>query len=262
MEWTDRVAIVTGAASGIGAATAKELAARGARVVGFDLDPIGLSATVEAITATGGQAGSAVVDVSDQDAVRAAVQGVGDRLHCVVNCAASFIARGLDVTTADWDRILSVNIRGMSNVVQAAYPLLARAEGAAVVNTASVSAHVAQRSRWTYNATKGAIVTLTKCMAMDLAPDGIRVNAVSPGWIWTPEVARAAHSDRAKWEPVWGRFHLLRRLGEPEEVARAITFLCSSDASFITGAELPVDGGYLAMGPEGLGDSSSFAGSQ
>ena len=175
------------------------------------------------------------------------------RLDAVVNCAVSFVARGLDVTGPDWDHVLRVNVQGISNVVQAAHPLLAATEGAAVVNTASVSAHVAQPSRWTYNATKGAIVSLTRCMAMDLAPDGIRVNAVSPGWIWTPEVSRAANGDRARWEPVWGRFHLLRRLGEPEEVATAIAFLCSSDASFITGTDLAVDGGYMAMGPEGLG---------
>ena len=181
------------------------------------------------------------------------------RLDAVVNCAVSFVARGLDVTGPDWELVLRVNVQGISNVVQAAHPLLAATDGAAVVNTASVSAHVAQPSRWTYNATKGAIVSLTRCMAMDLAPDGIRVNAVSPGWIWTPEVSRAADGDRARWEPVWGRFHLLRRLGEPAEVATAIAFLCSSDASFITGTELAVDGGYMAMGPEGLGESSTFA---
>ena len=98
--------------------------------------------------------------------------------------------------------------------------------------------------------------------ALDLAAYHIRVNVVSPGWIWTPEVARAADGGRARWEPVWGRYHILRRLGEAVEVARAILFLCSDDASFITGAELPVDGGYLALGSEGLGEMSSFAGSQ
>jgi NAD(P)-dependent dehydrogenase (short-subunit alcohol dehydrogenase family) len=258
-EQTGRVAIVTGAASGIGAATARLLARRGARVIGLDVDPAGLRTTVTAITDAGGQAVGIEVDVSDRDAVADAVTSVGNRLDVVVNCAASFTARGLDVTTADWERVLGVNVRGISNVVQAAHPLLARTAGAAVVNTSSISAHIAQPDRWTYNATKGAILTLTKCMAMDFAPDGVRVNAVSPGWIWTPEVARAADHDRERWEPVWGRFHLLRRLGEPEEVARAIAFLCSDEASFITGAELPVDGGYLAMGPEGLGDQSSFA---
>lgn len=256
MDWTDRVGVVTGAASGIGAATARRFAARGMRVVGLDLDAAGLAATREAI---GAAFTPVALDVSDGAAVRAAVGGLA-RIDAVVNCAVNFLAKGIDVTQDDWDRVLRVNVQGISNVVQAAHPLLAASGHGAVVNVASVSAHAAQPSRWTYNTTKGAIVTLTKCMALDLSADRIRVNAVSPGWIWTPEVAKAAGGDREKWEPVWGRFHMLRRLGEADEVAAAITFLCSADASFITGAELPVDGGYLAMGPEGLGDDSSFAG--
>ena len=256
------VALVTGAASGIGAATAVAFARQGMHVVVVDIDEDRIHGTVAQIEAVGATATAAVADVGDRTAVGAVIDSVAaalGRLDAVVNCAVSFVARGLDVTGPDWELVLRVNVQGISNVVQAAHPLLAATDGAAVVNTASVSAHVAQPSRWTYNATKGAIVSLTRCMAMDLAPDGIRVNAVSPGWIWTPEVSRAADGDRARWEPVWGRFHLLRRLGEPAEVATAITFLCSSDASFITGTELAVDGGYMAMGPEGLGESSTFA---
>lgn len=264
MDWTGRVGVVTGAASGIGAATAKVFAERGMHMYLLDIDTTGLNQVAAMIGADGGDVTPLFTDVADRETVRNAIRCVERdhaRLDAVVNCAASFLARGLDVSPADWHHILSVNVVGISNVVQAAQPLLARTDGAAVVNTASISAHFAQPQRWTYNATKGAIVTLTKCMAMDLAAYGIRINAVSPGWIWTPEVSRAASGDRATWEPVWGSYHMLGRLGEPEEVARTIAFLCSNDASFITGAEIAVDGGYSAMGPEGMGSTSSFAGS-
>ena len=117
-----------------------------------------------------------------------------------------------------------------------------------------------QPNRWTYAATKGAIAVMTKCMALDLSDENIRVNSVSPAWVWSPEVSKAAGGDREKWEPVWGPFHMPRRLCETSEVAAAICFLLSDDASFITATDLPVDGGYMSMGPEGLGENSSFAG--
>lgn len=263
MRYTGRVAVVTGAASGIGRATALRLAMSGCSVVGVDIDPIGLEESLRLLP--GGSHACHTVDVSDATAVAQGMTTVGEkfgRLDYVVNCAASFVAAGPSVSTWQWDHILSVNVRGVSNVVQAAIPLLRATEGAAVVNVSSVSAHIAQSNRWTYNATKAAIVALTKCMAMDLAIDRIRVNVVSPGWIWTPEVARAADGDRERWEPVWGQYHMLRRLGEPSEVANVIAFLLSDDASFVTGSEYPVDGGYLAMGPEGLGETSKFSGSR
>ncbi|HEY3290311.1 MAG TPA: SDR family oxidoreductase [Anaerolineae bacterium] len=262
MDWKNKVAIVTGAASGIGAATAREFTAGGATAVVFDINEAGGTQIVTQLRAEGYRAEYRRVDVSDSDACHAAVQQVASQLGRVdflVNCAASFISKGLDVTTADWERSLGVNVRGYANMVQACFAPM-KTTGGAIVNVASISAHIAQPDRWTYNACKGAIVTMSKCQALDLAPHHIRVNIVSPGWIWTPEVAKAANNDRAKWEPVWGRYHMLRRLGEPREVARAVMFLCSDDASFITGAELPVDGGYLGLGSEGLGDTSSFAG--
>ena len=136
-----------------------------------------------------------------------------------------------------------------------------RQQGAgAIVNMSSISAHIAQPDRWTYNAAKGAVNQLTRCMAMDLAPH-VRVNTVSPGWIWTREVDKAAGGDRENWGPVWGKFHMLRRLGTTAECAAATAFLLSDEASFITATELMVDGGYAGMGSEGLGEGSSFAGS-
>ena len=113
------------------------------------------------------------------------VVAVRGRIDCLVNCAVSFLNKGLDVTTADWERSLGVNVRGGANMVQACFEPM-RKQGGAIVNIASISAHIAQPNRWTYNATKGAIVALTKCQALDLAPHNIRVNSVSPGWIWTP----------------------------------------------------------------------------
>ena len=99
-------------------------------------------------------------------------------------------------------------------------------------------------------------------MALDLAPYGIRVNSVSPGWIWTREVDKAAQGDRATWEPVWGQYHMLERCGDPVECAGPVLFLFSDDASFINGTDLSVDGGYLGLGPEGLGKTSKFVGSR
>lgn len=265
LRFSDRVAVVTGAASGIGEATVRSFAREGARCVLVDINREGGEAVAESIRREQGQAEFVACDVSSAEeccrAIERAVAAFG-AVHYLVNCAVSFIAKGLDVTPEDWQRSLSVNIQGGANMVQAVAPEMQRAGLGAIVNVASVSGYIAQPSRWTYNATKGAILTMTKCQALDLSPYNIRVNSVSPGWTWTPEVAKAADGDRARWEPVWGRFHMLRRLADADEVALPILFLCSDDASFITAADLPVDGGYLGLGGEGLGESSSFAGSE
>lgn len=265
MDWAGRVAIVTGGASGIGAATAREFAVEGAAVAIFDVNREGGEQYAATLRGEGHAAHFFAVDVSNAEACRAGVERVIATLGHIdflVNNAVSFISKGLDVTAADWNRSLGVNVQGYANMVQVCHPALKQSQDTAIVNVASISAHIAQPDRWTYNACKGAIVVMTKCMALDLSTDGIRVNCVSPGWIWTPEVAKAAEGDRERWEPVWGRYHMLRRLGEPREVARAILFLCSDDASFITGTELMVDGGYSGMGSEGLGNTSTFAGSE
>jgi NAD(P)-dependent dehydrogenase (short-subunit alcohol dehydrogenase family) len=265
MNWSGRVAIVTGGASGIGAATVREFANDGVQVAIFDINTEAGQELAASLTAEGRSVAFGHVDVAGQEACHKAVQEVvarWGRLDFLVNNAVSFIAKGLDVTTAEWERSLGVNVRGYANMVQACHAPMRRTGGGAIVNLASISGHIAQPNRWTYNASKGAILTMTRCMALDLSVDRIRVNSISPGWIWTPEVQKAAQGDRAKWEPVWGKYHMLRRLGEPREVARAVLFLCSDDASFITATELRVDGGYTGMGSEGLGESSAFAGSE
>ena len=207
------------------------------------------------------------VDVSKKElcvaAVKTVAQANGGQIHSLVNCAVYFGSKGLGAEKDDWDRSFSVNVVGYSNMVQACYDYMKGVEGEkSIVNIASISGHRCQPDRWTYSATKGAILTMTKCMALDLSKDKIRVNSVSPAWVWSPEVAKAAGGDREKWEPVWGAFHMPRRLCETSEVASVICFLLSDDASYVTGSDVPVDGGYMSMSPEGFGEQSSFAGSK
>jgi NAD(P)-dependent dehydrogenase (short-subunit alcohol dehydrogenase family) len=226
-----RVAIVTGGLSGIGAATAARFREEGAAVVAAD------------ITA----AGDDRLDVSDGAACAALVTAVvaaHGRLDCLVNCAG--IAADtpfLDTTQEAFDRIIAVNLRGTFLIGQAA--ARAMGSGGSIVNLASVSGLRGNTGRAAYGASKGGVITLTQVMACELAALGIRVNAIAPGPIDTPLVAKV-HD--AEVRAAFGRFIPMHRYGTPAEIAAAAAYLCSDDASYVTGQVLAVDGGFLASG--------------
>jgi dihydroanticapsin dehydrogenase len=172
-------------------------------------------------------------------------------IHILVNNAAIFILRGIEATVEEWRQMLDVNVMGPALVAKHVVPAIRKAGGGAIVNLASISSFIAQPNFVTYNTTKTAILGLTRCMAMDLAPDNIRVNAVCPGVVWTQIVERQALAmglDRAGADvhPQWAGAQLIHRCAEPREIAFAILFLASDEASFITGTPLMVDAGYTA----------------
>ena len=251
--------------TGIGKATVERLASEGASVTCFDINREAGERVAAEFCARKFNVKFFPVDISDKDACLQASNSFasknGGSIHYLVNCAVYFGSKGLTAGAADWSKSFSVNVTGYANMVQVCHQFMKSTHGdKSIVNIASISGHRAQPNRWTYAATKGAILSMTKCMALDLSADCIRVNSISPAWVWGPEVSKAAVGGREKWEPLWGPFHMPRRLAECSEVASAICFLLSEDASFITGTDLPVDGGYMSMGPEGLGEHSSFAG--
>lgn len=249
---------------GIGQAIAMELAREGAAVAVTGL-PEDAAEGEKAFQKAGLPVLSLTGDMSDetfcQQVIASTVAKLG-RLDYLVNNAFSFVAKYTNATRADWHRSLDVGPVAYATMAALALEPMKKAGGGAIINISSISAFIAQPKRWTYNASKGAVHQLTKCIALDFAPHKIRVNSISPGWIWTRENDKAAGHDRAAFEPIWGEFCMMQRLGHPVEVAAAALFLLSNDASFITGTDLPVDGGYQALGPEGLGKNTVVAGSR
>lgn len=241
-----KTAIVPGGATKIGQAIVQAFSEAGVRVMVADIAEEAGKAMVR-----DGVAFQRCDLRSDEDIAKLVTETRKEfgRIDFLVNVACSYLDNGAATTRADWLTALDINIVGSVMLMQAARADLAATRGA-IVNFGSISSRVAQAGRWVYPVSKAAILQLTRNQAMDLAPDGIRVNAVSPGWTWSNIMDQLTDGNRAKTDTVAAPFHLLGRVADPEEVASAVLFLCSDDASFITGTDLCVDGGYSAMGPE------------
>jgi NAD(P)-dependent dehydrogenase (short-subunit alcohol dehydrogenase family) len=247
-----RVALVTGAGSGIGRATALAFAQRGARVVVADIDDEGAAETIKFAGAAGAESSSFHVDVADSAQVQAMVGhalATYGRLDFAVNNAG---IGGPLLDTADyaedaWHRLLSINLTGVFLCLKFEIPALLANGGGAIVNMASVMGHVGMRGGAAYVASKHGVVGLTKVAALEYGGRGIRVSAVCPGFIATPLLDQGGIVEGTEVYAALSGLHALGRMGRPEEVAAAAVWLCSDEASFVSGVPMLVDGGYAAQ---------------
>jgi len=246
-----KVAIVVGAANGIGRATALAFAAAGARVACADVEEPGAKATATEIEKAGGQAIPVQLDVTQSASCRAVVVATAERfggLDVLLYGAADSDtpATVLEMDEAAWDRVIRVNLTGAFLMVKAAIPAMIARGGGSVILIASQLGRVGSPGRPAYCATKGALIQLAKVLAADHAAHGIRANTLSPGAIETRRMLRR-YKDMDEARKVMGPKHLLNRLGRPDEIARAAVYLASDASAFMTGSDLLIDGGYTAV---------------
>ncbi len=253
MELDGKVGIVTGSGSGIGRAIALLFAREGARIAVADvMDDTGIE-TVKMIESNGGKAMYVHCDVSKakeaEEAVRSTVKMFGGLDILVNNAGIELAGTVVELSEADWDKVLNINLKGVFLMSKYAVPELAKRRGV-IVNTASTAGFASYPRCTAYCSSKGAVVALTRGMALDHAKDGIRVNCICPGAIDTPlhkkYLAALPQAAREPYEKKQRADHPIGRIGQPEDIAEAMLFLASDRSSFMTGAAFVVDGGFLA----------------
>ena len=246
-------AVVTGAGSGIGQAIALALAKQGAFVDVLEIDGQAAGETVEQIRSAGGQAEATQCDVADHSQVEDVFDALGQArggLDCLVNNAGiAHVGNIIDTSEADFDRVMSVNLKGVFNCLKGGVRQMLKSEGGSIVNIASTVATMAINDRLAYSTSKGGVLAMTYSVAKDHLHDNIRCNAIQPGRIHTPFVdgfiAENYPDNQKEMLRKLSDYQPVGRMGKPEEVAAMAVFLCSDEASFITGAPFPVDGGTL-----------------
>lgn len=249
------MAVITGAGSGIGKAIAIVFAAQGAHVCVLDFSKEGGAATASEITSSGGKGEFYQVDVSNQSAVNEVLASIvkeKSRIDILVNSAGiAHIANAETTSEADFDRVYSVNVKGTYNTLHGVIPIMKKQKAGVILNIASVAATLGITERFAYSMSKGAVTSMTLSVAKDFVKDGIRCNSVSPGRVHTPFVdgflkANYPGKEGEMFEKL-SKTQPIGRMAKPVEIAHLALYLCSDEASFITGTDYPIDGGFIKL---------------
>jgi 2-keto-3-deoxy-L-fuconate dehydrogenase len=250
-ELNDKTAVVTGGGSGIGKAIAQLFARQGAHVHVVDLNDAACLQVVREIREEAGRVTSHACDVARQADVKALMENIGPFDILVNNAGIAHIGKADTTSEEDFDRVMSVNVKGVYNCLHAAIPQLRANGGGVILNMASVAAWVGIKERFAYSTAKGAVMAMTLSVAKDYLQDGIRCNSISPGRVHTPFVdgflARNYPGREAEMFEQLSKTQPIGRMAQPDEVAALALYLCSKEAAFITGTDYPIDGGFITL---------------